>query len=123
MNYEKLTVSYSANISTGELWKRFEPTVSVLPNEDIFEVAAKVEADIKRMLKLPTDYSDIAGHPMSLLSESEVEQKKILISELREAKKIQQIVTIYNEAPNAVKADNEFIREVQAAKAKLGKTA
>jgi hypothetical protein len=119
MNYEKLTVSYSANISTGELWKRFEPTVSVLPNEDIFEVAAKVEADIRKMLKLPTDYSDIAGHPMSLMSESDAEQKKILISELRETGEIQQIVTIYNEAPNAVKADNEFIKEVEKAKLRL----
>jgi hypothetical protein len=87
----------------------------------IKELCDKTHKELNPGLNLTNDYSSIPTHPMSTISQKDLEQKLILMAELEAAKTTEEVTTIYNEAPAAVKSDQEFFQAVINAKQRIKK--
>lgn len=61
MQYTELSVGLSLNVTTGESWWKADAKVSLLPEENIFDVADKMKADISQIIQRQSSNEEMKG--------------------------------------------------------------
>jgi len=122
MIIDRIKISKEIRVGMLGMWVGMEGTTS--PEEDTIRALTELERKINRYVVEQHGISNTITEPLyspnSHITTKDMEQKLILMAELEAAKTTKEVTTIFNEAPQSIKADQEFFDAILKAKERVG---